>query len=93
MSTNYSPSHLDAVNENTNERPSLDSGYILAAAVALIGFSLLIKGKKNDKPGFIAQYITPLIMAAAYKKVLEVFEKDKAPTSRTALQAREEPVK
>lgn len=93
MSTNYSPSHLDAVNENTNERPSLDSGYILAAAVALIGFSLLLKGKKDEKPGFIGKYITPLIMAAAYKKVLQVFDKDQAPASRTALQARQEPVK
>ncbi|RYY49317.1 MAG: hypothetical protein EOO06_07475 [Chitinophagaceae bacterium] len=57
--------------------------YLVAGAIAIAAVSLLAGKKKKSyavrrpeakKPGFFRQYITPLIVAAAYKKLTEVVE-------------------
>ena len=56
------------------ETTGLPAKYVLGAVVGVVGLVLLLKGNKNGKPSFFGKYITPLIMAAAYKKVMEVVE-------------------
>lgn len=58
----------------TEEVKGIPAKYVMGAVVAVAGLVLLFKGNKKGKPSFFRQYVTPLIMAAAYKKVMEVIE-------------------
>jgi len=70
----------------TEERPEIPMKYVAGAALGALGLVLLFRGKGNkNKPSFFRQYITPLIIAAVYKKVAEAVEnKFKAPPTLPA---------
>ena len=67
----------------TEEKTGIPTKYVVGAAVGVVGLALLLRGgKKNGEPGFIKKYIMPLVIAAAYKKVME--------TVQNAVQEKEE---
>ena len=63
----------------TEEITGLPPKYLLAAGVGALGLILLFAKGSKGKPSFFGKYITPLIMAAAYKKVMELAEGMKQP--------------
>ena len=57
------------------EDKGLPTGYIVGGALGLVALGMILgKGKKNGEPSFFKKYVLPLVMAAAYKKVMEVVE-------------------
>ena len=59
----------------TEEITGVPAKYVLGAAVGAVGLVMLLRSRKNGKPSLFRQYVMPLILAAAYKKIISTVEK------------------
>ncbi|MFT3981849.1 MAG: hypothetical protein QM687_15390 [Ferruginibacter sp.] len=57
----------------TEEKPYIPASYVIGAGIGLAALSFLVK--KPGKTSFFRQYITPLLMAVVYQKLMEKFSR------------------
>lgn len=48
--------------------------YLVAGGIGIAALVLMLKGSRKGKPSFFSKFVMPMIMAAAYKKGMDMLQ-------------------